>query len=57
MFGYILADSSIFRILAQSDIFIYKKTYSEPMAYSGIFRTIDIFGQFQTMFKSNSCIF
>ena len=39
-FGYILADSGIFRFLAQLDIFIYIKAYSEPMAYSGIFRTV-----------------
>ena len=45
-FGYILADSGIFRILAQLDIFMYK-AYSEPTAYSSIFRTIDIFKLFQ----------
>ena len=59
-FGYILADSGILRFLAQLDIFIYIKAYSEPiepMAYSGIFRTVDIFSQFQTLLKSNSCIF
>ena len=36
-FGYILADSGIVRILAQLDIFIYIKVYSEPtliQAYS-----------------------
>ena len=29
-------------------MFIYIKAYSEPMAYSAIFRTVDIFRQFQT---------
>ena len=57
MFGYILADSGIFRFLAQLDIYMYIKAYSEPMAYSGIFRTVNIFSQFQTLFKSNSGIF
>ena len=55
-FGYILADSGIFRVLTQLDIFIYIKAYSEPMAYSDIFRTVDILSQFQTLLKSNSCI-
>ena len=31
---------------------MYFKAYSEPMAYSGIFRTVDIFSQFQTLLKS-----
>ena len=57
MFGYILADSGIFRFLAQLDIYMYIKAYSEPMAYSGIFRTVNIFSQFQTLFKSNSGTF
>ena len=57
MVGYILADSGIFRVLAQLDIYMYIKAYSEPMAYSGIFRTVNIFSQFQTLFKSNSGIF
>ena len=56
-FGYILVDSGIFRILAQLDMFKYIKSYSELMAYSAIFRTADIFSQFQTLLKSNSCIF
>ena len=43
---YISAGSGILRILAQLDIFRYIKAYSEPMAYSGIFRTVDIFSQF-----------
>ena len=39
----------IFRMIqAQLDLFMYIKAYSEPMAYSGIFRTADIFSQFQT---------
>ena len=33
-------------MLAQLDIFMYIKAYSELMTYSGIFRTIDIFSQF-----------
>ena len=33
--------------LAQIGIFMYIMTYSEPMAYFGIFRTIDICTQFQ----------
>ena len=45
--GYISADSGIFRILAQIGIFMYIMTYSEPMAYFVIFRTIDICTQFQ----------
>ena len=56
-FGSVSADSGIFRILVQLDIFMYNKTYSEPMLYSGIFRTDDIFSQFQTLLKSNSCKF
>ena len=56
-FGYILADSGIFRILVQLDMFMNIKAYSELMAYSDIFRTVDIFSQFQTLLKSNSCIF
>ena len=45
-----MADSGIFRILAQLDIFMYK-AYSELMAYSRIFRTIDIFNQFQARYS------
>ena len=41
-FGYILADSSIFRVLAQLDIFMYIKAYSKTIAYSVIFWTIYI---------------
>ena len=37
-------------MLAQLDTFMYIKTYSEPMAYSDILRTIDIFSQFQARF-------
>ena len=55
-FGYILVDSGICRILAQLNMFMYIKAYSEPMTYSAIFRTVDIFNQFQTLLKSNSCI-
>ena len=50
-FRYILADSGIFRILAQIDIFMYIKSYSEPMVYSGIFGNIDIFSQFQARYS------
>ena len=46
-FGYILVDSGIFRILAQLDMFMYIKAYSEPMDYSAIFRTVDIFSPFR----------
>ena len=53
-FGYILADSGIFRILSQLDIFMYIKAYSEPMTYSDIFRTIDIFSQFQARYSGNT---
>ena len=56
-FGYILVDSGIFRILAQLDMCIYIKAYSEAMTYSAISRTVDIFRQFQTLLKSNLCIF
>ena len=62
-FGYISANSGIFRILAQLDIFMHIKAYSEPMVYSGIFGTIDIFRQFQvrysviTQLKSNLGLF
>ena len=48
-FGYISAYPGIFRILAQLDIFMYIKTYSEPMGYSGILRTVEIFSQFQNL--------
>ena len=48
-FGYILDDSGISGILAQPDIFMYTKAYSEPIAYSGIFRIADIFSQFQAL--------
>ena len=51
IFEYILADSGIFRMLAQSDIFMYIKANSEDMAYSGIFRTIDIFTQFYARYS------
>ena len=50
-FLYILADPGIFRILEQLDIFMYIKAYSELMVYSRIFRTIDIFSQFQARYS------
>ena len=51
-FGHILADSDLFRILAQLDNLMYIKAYmSEPMAYSGIFRTVYIFSQFQAHYS------
>ena len=56
-FGYILVDSGIFKIMAQLHMIMYIKAYSEPMAYSAIFRTGDIFSQFQAVLKSNSCMF
>ena len=46
-FGFILADSGIFRALGQLDIFMYIKAYSEPIADSGIFRAVAMFSQFQ----------
>ena len=46
-----------FRILAQLHVFMYIEAYSELMAYEDIFRTVDIFNQFQTLLKSYSCIF
>ena len=48
---YVSVDSSIFRILAQFNKFMYMKTCSEPMAYSGIFRTVDIFCQFEAHYS------
>ena len=36
---------------------MYIKAYSETMAYSSILRTVEIFSQFQTLLKINSCIF
>ena len=53
---YISTYLSIFRILAQLDIFKDIKAYSEPMAYSSIFRAVVIFSQFQTVIKISSCI-
>ena len=46
LFGYILVDSRILRILAQLDTFMYIKRYSEPMAYSAIFGTVDRISKF-----------
>ena len=46
LFRYILVDSEILRILAQLDMFIFIKAYSEAMAYSAIFETIDIVSKF-----------
>ena len=43
IFGYILADSNIVRVLAKLDIFMYVNAYSEPITDSGVFRTVDIF--------------
>ena len=46
IFGYILADSAMFRILARLDIFMYIKAYSKPwliQTYSCSY----IFTQFQ----------
>ena len=53
---YISTYLGIFRILAQLDIFKDIKAYSEPMAYSSIFRAVVIFSQFQTVIKISSCI-
>ena len=41
----------MFKILAELEIFMNIKAYSEPMAYSGIFGTIDIFSQFQARYS------
>ena len=41
----------MFRIMAQLDIFMYIKEYSEPMGYLGIFRTIGMFSYFQTRYS------
>ena len=50
-FGYISEDSGIFKILAQLEIFMYIKAYSESVAYSVIFRTTEIFSRFQTSYS------
>ena len=50
-FWYILVDSGIFRILAQLDIFMYIKAYSELLVYLAIFRTIGKFSQFQARYS------
>ena len=34
-------------ILAQLDMLMYIKAYSEPVAYAAIFRSVDIFIQFK----------
>ena len=47
IFEYISADSGIFRIMAQLQMFLYTKTYSEPMTYSGIFTAVDTRSRFQ----------
>ena len=49
--GYILADSGIFIILAQLDIFMYIKEYSELIFYASIFKTMDLFSQFQVRYS------
>ena len=51
IFEYMSTDSNMFRILAQLDIFMYIKAYLQPIAHSGIFRTIDIFSQFQARYS------
>lgn len=57
-FGYDSADSSMFRILLQLDILLYIYiVYPEPMVYSGVFGSVDIFGRFQPLLKSHSCVF
>ena len=57
---YFYPHSGTFRYSVYSEswhsLFMYIKAYSEPMAYSGIFRTVDISNQFQTLLKSNSYI-
>ena len=49
-----LVDPGIFRILVQIDIFMHIKSYSESMVYSAIFRTIDVFSQFQTHYSGTT---
>ena len=39
------------RILAHLDMFMYIKAYSEHIAYSSIFRVIDIFSQFYVRYS------
>ena len=51
IFGYISVVSGMFRIPAQLDIFMYIEAYSEPVVYSGIFRTTNIFSQFQARYS------
>ena len=51
-FGYILADSGTFRILAKLDIFMFMKAYLETMVHSGTFRTIYISSQFQARYSA-----
>ena len=41
----------MFRILAQLNIFMCIKAYLEHMDYSGIYRAIDIFSQFQARYS------
>ena len=50
-FGYISADSGIFRILTELEMFMYIKAYSESLAYSGILRTANIFSQLQSRYS------
>ena len=38
-------------IKTQLNVFMYIKAYSEYMAYSGIFRTVDIFNQSQAHYS------
>ena len=57
IFEYVSADLNIFRIFEQLDIIVYINANSDRMAYSGITVTVDIFSQFQSLLKSNSCIF
>ena len=51
IFRYISADSGMHGLLAHLDIFMYIKAYSEHMAYSSIFRAINIFSQFYARYS------
>ena len=55
-FKYILGRFRHIQNLGAVRHFIYIRAYSERMAYSGMFRTVDIFSHFHPLLKSNSCI-
>ena len=59
IFEYMSTDSGMFRNLVQLDLFMYIKAYLQPMAYSGIFRTItqEQFMQILNLIQADSGIF